>query len=385
MISSPFYSPERINYSKSSVSPPLQIFKQVASSVTTPIVLDGVFFSKSDFGRLTCYLEITGEVKWTSQTEKILTSSPLKCADKLYVIDYENEDVLTLDVRNGRQLENLGECDTTDWLVKKKNIYLNVTDRGHEYRKQLYCREGDTYKTNWVYRGFQFDSYAASEDYIVLKDRDGGLAGLDTSGREIWRLSPLDVGLFSSQSVIDAIPDSKPGLSNLNRTIGYPMIYQNRIGIVPMLDNHLIGVDITTGKVLWTRKAENSHNWIRQGYCSEVYCLSSDYIEAFSLETGKQTKKVAIDASYISKSLGVETISFTQFTVSETHIFAASSIMQYFSAIDIKTGNVDWTFNPEESITATDQPYVANGRVYYPCLGKMYIFEGRDGYIPPTT
>jgi len=173
MISSPFYTPERINNSKTNVSLPLQVFKEVACSVTTPIVLDGVFFSKSNDGRLACYLESTGDVKWISQTEKLLTSSPLKCEDKLYVIDYENEDVLILDCRNGRQLDNLRECDTTDWIAKKKNIYLNITDSRHEYRKQLYCRDGDTYKTKWIYKGFQFDSYAASDNYIVLKDRNG--------------------------------------------------------------------------------------------------------------------------------------------------------------------------------------------------------------------
>jgi pentose-5-phosphate-3-epimerase len=79
---------------------------------------------------------------------------------------------------------------------------------------------------------------------------------------------------------------------------------------------------------------------VSTGYC-KVYSLSSQYIEAFSLETGEQTKKIAIDGSYIKESLGQEVISFTQFVVSETHIFTASSIMQYMSAINIKTRKVE--------------------------------------------
>lgn len=374
------YTPSRINVSVSEVSTPLTPFKEMDVSVPCPVVYDGSFYCSSSDYRLACYNEKSGELIWVSQTEELLTTSPFKVGDQLFVVSFDDENVITIDANNGKQLNDFGNVSGFDWLLQGTNIYLKTFLKEDDFKRQFVCRNSENYKVKWIYKGLQFDFFASSDDYILLKDGKGNLTGLNTIGEELWNLSPLDTGLFGSQSEIDALPDSKPGFHHVNRTIGFPMIYQNRIGVVPMLDNHFVGVDLATGKVLWVRMVQNSHNWIRQGYCDEVYCLSSGYIEAFSLENGEQTRKVAIDGSYITESLGIETISFTQFAVSETHIFAASSIMQYFSAINIETGKVDWTFNPDEAITATDQPYVTNGRVYYPCLGRMYIFEGQGGY-----
>lgn len=380
MIYCRHYSPSRINSSFGEASTPLAIFMEVNVSVPTPVVYGGKLYCKSDDCRLACYDEKSGKLLWVSKTGEVLTSSPFQVGDELFVIDFDDENVITIDVNDGRQLKNYGDVGSSDWLFQEPNIYLRRFFKNDEFKRQFFCIDPDGFVTKWVYKGFQFNYYAVSNCYILMKNDCGNLACLNTDGEELWRLSAIDTGLFSNQSEIDALPENKPGFSNISRTIGYPMIYQNRIGVTPMLDNHLIGIDLATGKVVWTRKVENSHTHIRQGYCDEIYCLSSGYIEAFSMGTGEQTKKVAIDGSYITESLGVETISFTQFAVSETHIFAASSIMQYLSAINIKTGKVDWTFNPEEAITSTDQPYVCNGRVYYPCLGKMYIFEGQGGY-----
>lgn len=380
MIYCPCYTSERINSLPSLVVSPIKLFKEVVKGSPNPVVYDGCFFGKSEGYKLVCYNEANGDALWVGETKELITGSPLKVDGKLFLIDGDS-DVVAVSFNEGKFLSNFGSSSVTQWASKGEDLFISIFEEDNEFKKKIHCRDSEKFQVKWVYKGLQFDYFAVSDGYVLLKDNRGNLANLDIMGQERWRLSPLDTGLFTSQEEVDSLPESKPGFSNLNQTIGYPMIYQNRIGITPMLDNHLIGVDLATGKVLWSRKVENSQNWIRQGYCDEVYCLGSYYIEAFSLETGKQTKKVAIDGSYITESLGVETISFTQFAVSETHIFAASSIMQYFAAISIETGKVDWTFNPDEAITATDQPYVANGRVYYPCLGKMYIFEGKEGYV----
>ncbi len=380
MIYCALYTSERMNPIVSVADLPLKLFKEIDVSVPTPTVYDGFFYSKSDDGRLACYDEKTGRVVWISQTEKVLTTSPLKFKNKLYVIDYDNENTIAIDAHTGQFLESFGEADSSGWVLKGSNIYGKDFCRDDDFPCQLVCQSIDSHECLWKYKGLQFDHYAASDDYILLKDKKGSLACLNPAGQEIWYLSPIDTELFSSQSEIDNIPERTPEFVHLNQTLGYPMIYQNRIGVVPMLDHHLMGIDLATGKVLWTRRVENTISSLRQGYCDEVYCLGNSFIEAFSMETGEQTKKVAIDGSYIQESLGLETVSFTQFAVSGTHIFTASHNMHYLTAIEIKTGKVVWTFQPEVAVTASDQPYVANGRVYFPCLCKMYIFEGKDGY-----
>ena len=378
------YAPERLNLHHELINLPLKVFLEIGFTVPNPVVSNGIFFSKDEDHYLVAYNEVDGSILWKSEVNDLWISLPLIIGNKILERDLYTESGVILSSKDGSVIKNLDRIRGAQWVYKNGSIYLWIYDEGDAAQIKLCCFDASEYTSNWTYAGFQFDYYAVSNDYILLKDDHGNLAALNLNGKELWQLSPLDTGLFDNQGEIDNLPKSKPGFSNLNRTLGYPNIYQNRIGIAPMLNNHLVGIDLATGTVLWTRTLMSSQNWIRQGYCDEVYCLSHSHIEAFSLETGEQTKKIAIDGSYITETLGKETISFTQFAVSETHIFAASSIMHYFSAINIDTGKVEWAFQPEYAIANDSQPYVANGRVYYPCLSKMYIFEGQNGYVPAT-
>ncbi|MBW8184512.1 outer membrane protein assembly factor BamB family protein [Shewanella nanhaiensis] len=403
MIQCKNYTPERQSDSKKSISLPLTLIKQINRSIVTPCIAGGYLYAELDKNSktLSCLDEESLKHIWSSEVSGLLVNQIPIMNDTMLVLDQATEDLLLLSKERGILIRNFGELDfsPSDWCVKNDKLFSKVyDDSSGSIISNFGCFEGDELKTVWEYKEFNLDWFAVSDSYALLSDSCGVLVALNShDGSEIWRISPMQTGLFSSEEEMRQEP---PGMINVtlssHRVIGYPSIFENRIAVAPMFGNSLIGVDLATGKVIWTRRVLNSAVNTREVYCNEVYTSGPKCIEAFDVTTGEQTLKLEIDSIDIEQTMLAHHVKplkaangllmfvggMWAFTVSETHIFGVNGNQNLLYSIDKSSGKIDWIYQPDEGQVAADsKPYIANGRVYFPCLYQMYIFEGAEGFL----
>ncbi|MDY7075920.1 MAG: hypothetical protein SXV54_03250, partial [Chloroflexota bacterium] len=95
-----------------------------------------------------------------------------------------------------------------------------------------------------------------------------------------------------------------------------------------------------------------------------------------------RTGETLIDLDSYRDVVGVDFSGVTRFTVSETHFFCTTMMTNRFFAVNRENGKVEWAYDPGKRLRADDQPYIANGRIYFRSLSGLYVFEGPDGFLP---
>lgn len=268
-------------------------------------------------------------------------------------------------------------------------MYLDVLRKDDEGRFQphMVCRSANTLQSLWEYsaRAFRFEWFAVGCGTLVLTDGRGNVHGLSAeSGKLRWVVDPSSTGLFKDQAEVDDLPNTVRGYHNFNRALGFPAIHQG-VAVVPMLANHLIGINIQTGEIVWKEFLQDTHHWIRHAYGDTIYTFGGGGFEGRNMVTGEKTFNLQIDTQSFEALSGKKRPSAAKFVCSETHLFVVDGINALFYSVDRMSGKVEWVQEPKiPRLSFVPYMYVANGRLYLGEVERLTVFEGADGYVPPV-
>ncbi|TCI04399.1 hypothetical protein EZV61_00015 [Corallincola luteus] len=375
------YTSYRVCEQRELVGFPLTLFKKIEVCVPSIFIYENNLYFPNEDGRLACYDQITFENIWVSDTDKLLPIYPLVSNDSILVVRYSDEKVSRIKLGNGEFIENLDFRYSSKWLINDEVIYARGYNRNKECKYSIKAICSNTFTIGWEYSRLDFGNFSVSKSYVLLKSDSGVFFALDKSGNELWSHSvSRNPSLFEIDGADLSQSSEGEGINSFNTTLGDPIIYDDRIGVLPVLCNQLAGIDLKTGDVLWLRKLSRSASSSRVAYGKILYCMGENHIEAICLNTGGVKKIIEVDTSLLHKKLNIKDIDFGLFTVTDTHIFAASQSCHVFVAINLSSGVIEWFFSPENPIGSTNVPYVSNGRVYFPCFKQLYVFEASNGF-----
>jgi len=384
MINCAHYTSERRQVSLDTIHLPLSLKQEHTGDgmVASPLVQNGICIIETAQRRLVCLDNQTFTPLWETKSQE-WASVPVADENRLYIKNFSTSQLVTIDLHTGERVkteDNIGNID--QFIVDGRIYYLCYL--ANDNCDKVICKNCNSHETIWEYvidNEFYPDTFSGNASYICIKNEQGSVITLDVlTGKLRWLANPISIGIFKNQHEIDQLAndDADFTLKNLKYTSGYATIYDN-IFVTPNLNNYLVGLDLINGHTLWKVRSKITHNFTRQAYSNEIYAMGNGYIESWDMLTGEQTRCIKIDVGEYEDKV---TPFAWRFTVSETHIYA--TIPNFFYAVNKESGKVDWMYEPDKQVTESDQPYIANGRIYFRTLSGMYVFEGRDGYIPPS-
>lgn len=224
-------SPERSNYSATSLSPPLKnLWTYKASSAISPVLVaaNGIVYANTLDGRLDAIDIKTGNrIGQIKTNESIETSSAFFDGDLFIVSRFGTETLARMDLETARFLWRTSAGDiATEPLVDNSGVYVSAIYR-HIDKYDL-----ETGDQLWSYKTEDqlHSSPALSEKTVVVGSDDGTIYALNTQdGTLNWKMD-TDGAIFST-----------------------PIIYDGQI-FVGSLDSTFYAINLNDGTLSWKYK-----------------------------------------------------------------------------------------------------------------------------------
>lgn len=215
--------------------------------------------------------------------------------------------------------------------------------------------------------------FALENDQVVITDSMGGIYALDLlTGNIRWQ---QDVYSLKALTELEL---NFEGLRSL-WVRDNPHIYHDTICFGYLFD-YLIGVDLHTGTLKWKYKVDTSIRHTSVTANGHQYYVSSNSrgtkLAILDCRTGTLIREVSLT---LPSTIKDKFTSSAYSDVTTTHFWGVSGKGLLF-AINLETGNIDWSYDLEGNIT--ENPFfICNNRLYITTFTEQFIFEGAGGYI----
>ncbi len=302
--------------------------------VSSPSVVYGRVYFGSQDKNVYCINARDSQLLWTFETGARIKSSPAVVNGKVYV-GPDDGNVYCLDAYNGNLIwkKDAGGYIEAHFsaavLLRSSPMVVNGSVYVGSLDTNLYCLDADTGEINWIFKtkGYITSSPAVADGvvYVVSQEPDSGaLYKLDAfSGDVIWNTSiPYQV-LFMGGTDLHASP-----------TVADGMVFASSNA------KEYYGINATTGKIMWTYRAEGAEEFI---LCSTIYKDGKLYlIDKFSI--------ICVDAkngtTYWGTYLGEELYVSPTYANDKLYITTDQRSIYVLNATD--------GLNPTDVLNATD-------------------------------